>query len=73
MDQYKTSETRKIAATSTAKTEDFVRSCRGAVVSADADCFIAFDEVADSGSLFIQADTNTGYIFLTDVVVDLNN
>ena len=56
------SETRKIAATTTAKEENFITGCRGAVVSADADCFISFDEVADSGSFFIQADTNTGYI-----------
>ena len=62
MDQYKSSETRKVAATTTNKTEDFVRSCKGAIVSADADCFIAFDENADSGSFFIQADTNTGFI-----------
>lgn len=31
-------------------------------MSADADCFISFDEVADSGSFFINADTNTGYL-----------
>lgn len=56
------SETRKIAATTTAKEENFVTGCKGAVISADADCFIAFDENADSGSFFIQADTNTGFI-----------
>ena len=56
------SETRKIAATTTAKEENFVTGCKGAVISADGDCFIAFDENADAGSLFIQADTNTGYI-----------
>ncbi|MEK9207073.1 MAG: hypothetical protein AAB922_01225 [Patescibacteria group bacterium] len=56
------SETRKIAATTTVKQEDFVTGCKGACVSADADCFIAFDENADLGSFFIQADTNTGFI-----------
>ena len=56
------SETRKIAATTTAKEENFITGCKGAIVSADADCFISFDEVADTGSFFIQADTNTGYI-----------
>ena len=62
MSSDRASETRKIAATTTAKEEDFVTGCKGAIVSADADCFISFDEVADSGSFFIQADTNTGYI-----------
>ena len=61
-DSRKASETRKVAATTTEKVENFERSCKGAVISADGDCFIAFDENADSGSLFIQADTNTGYI-----------
>lgn len=56
------SETRKIAATTTAIEENFVTGCKGAIVSADADCFISFDEVADSGSFFIQTDTNTGFI-----------
>ena len=56
------SETRKIAATTTNQEENFVTGCKGAIVSADADCFIAFDENADAGSFFIQADTNTGYI-----------
>ena len=58
----RSSETRKIAATTTPKQEDFVTGCTGAIVSADATCFIAFDENADSGSLLISANTNTGYI-----------
>lgn len=61
----RSSETRKIEATTTAKEENFVTGCKGAIVSADADCFISFDEVADSGSFFIQADTNTGFIPVT--------
>lgn len=56
------SETRKIAATTTAKEENFVTGCKGAIVSADGACFIAFDENADSGSLLIPANANTGFI-----------
>lgn len=56
------SETRKIAATTTAKEENFVTGCKGAIVSTDAACFIAFDENADTGSLLIPANSNTGFI-----------
>jgi hypothetical protein len=56
------SDTRKIAATTTAKEENFVTGCTGAIISADGDCFISFDEVADSGSLLLKANTNTGFI-----------
>lgn len=55
-------ETRKIAATTTMKEENFVTGCRGVIVSADAACFIDFDENADNGSLLVSANTNTGYI-----------
>lgn len=56
------SETRKIAATTTAKQENFVTGCKGAIVSADGACFIEFDNVADSGSLLVPANTTTCYI-----------
>lgn len=55
-------ETRKITATTTNKEENFVTGCKGVIVSADAACFIDFDENADSGSLLVSANTNTGYI-----------
>ena len=55
-------DTRKIAATTTAKEENFGSLFSGAIVSTDADCFISFDEVADSGSFFLNADDNTGYL-----------
>ena len=58
----RSSDTRKIAATTTAKEENFGSLFTGAIVSTDGDCFISFDEVADSGSLFINADDNTGFI-----------
>lgn len=56
------SETRKIAATTTNKEENFITSCKGAIVSSDADCYISFDENSDTGSFFLKANTNTGYI-----------
>lgn len=56
------SETRKIAATTTNKEENFGSSCKGCIVSTDGDCFIAFNENADTGSLLVKANTNTGYI-----------
>jgi len=62
MSSDRASETRKISVTTTAKEENFVTGCVGAIVSADGDCFIAFDENADNGSLFIKANTNTGFI-----------
>lgn len=62
MASFQSSETRKIAATTTNKSENFITGCTGAVVSADGDCFIAFDENADTGSLFIKANTITPFI-----------
>lgn len=55
-------DTRKIAATTTAKEENFGSLFTGAIVASDGNCFIDFDEVADSGSLFVPANTNTSYI-----------
>lgn len=62
MDKNLAIETRKVAATTTNKTEDFVRGCIGFIVSADADCFIDFDENADTGSFLVKAGTNTGFV-----------
>lgn len=62
MADFRAVDTRKVAATTTAKEENFVTGCKGFIVSADAACFIDFDEVADSGSLYVPANTSTNYV-----------
>lgn len=52
----RSADTRKIAATTTAKEEDFGRLCTGVVISTDGICYVDFDQPADTGSLRLPAD-----------------
>lgn len=54
---WEASQTATIAVTTTDKKQNFGGLCTGVVLSADADCFVAFDENADTGSLLIKGAT----------------
>lgn len=62
MAKFEPTEARKIAATTTDKSEDFLSLCTGVMVSADADCFIDFDRVSTTGSFLIKANFPPVYI-----------
>lgn len=49
-------ETRSFAVGTTDTVENFVTGCKGCHLVADADCYVAFDENADSGSFLIKAN-----------------
>ena len=61
MERDKEKETRLLAVGATDTKEDFVTGCRGCYLVSDADCFVAFDENADTGSFLVKA--NAFYAF----------
>ena len=49
-------ETRKLTVETSDSVENFVTGCSGCYLVATADCYVAFDETADTGSLLIKAN-----------------
>ena len=55
MADYQASETRTIAVGTSDTAEDFGARCSGCYLVSTADCYVAFDETADAGSLLIKS------------------
>jgi hypothetical protein len=56
MANFEGQETQKISVTTTAKAATFDGGIQQAYLSADADCFVDFDDVATTSSLLIKAN-----------------
>lgn len=51
------SETRSMSVGTADTVENFVTGCKGCILVATADCYVAFDENADAGSFLMVANT----------------
>lgn len=56
MATWQSTETRKIAVGTVDTVENFTQKCTGCYLVATADCYVAFDENADTGSLLVKAN-----------------
>ena len=64
MANWEASQAVTIAVTGTDKKQNFGGLCTGVVLSADADCFVAFDENADTGSLLVKGATAAQAVYI---------